>query len=174
MHSPSCPFLFNLVFQNSRSVTSIQLCACSISFPLSYQLMPILFNLQKFCQGNWMPFSLIHFFRILLSTYDRFYANGRHILSAGQDRAFRLFSVIQVGFTHQQNMNLGLLQIYFSLCLQNFQLTIVKMLLYSFSRCNLYSHDATFSIFCRYQDQQSRELSQRHVAKRARKLKMKV
>ncbi|KAH9805529.1 WD REPEATS REGION domain-containing protein [Citrus sinensis] len=47
----------------------------------------------------------------------RFYANGRHILSAGQDRAFRLFSVIQ--------------------------------------------------------DQQSRELSQRHVAKRARKLKMK-
>ncbi|KAJ6860108.1 hypothetical protein NC651_036448 [Populus alba x Populus x berolinensis] len=25
----------------------------------------------------------------------RFYANGRHILSAGQDRAFRLFSVIQ-------------------------------------------------------------------------------
>ncbi|KAH9805540.1 WD REPEATS REGION domain-containing protein [Citrus sinensis] len=48
----------------------------------------------------------------------RFYANGRHILSAGQDRAFRLFSVIQ--------------------------------------------------------DQQSRELSQRHVAKRARKLKMKI
>ncbi|XP_047331339.1 uncharacterized protein LOC124934891 [Impatiens glandulifera] len=26
---------------------------------------------------------------------ERFYANGRHILSAGQDRAFRLFSVIQ-------------------------------------------------------------------------------
>ncbi|XP_022996501.1 U3 small nucleolar RNA-associated protein 21 homolog [Cucurbita maxima] len=47
----------------------------------------------------------------------RFYANGRHILSAGQDRAFRLFSVIQ--------------------------------------------------------DQQSRELSQRHVAKRAKKLKLK-
>ncbi|GAV59734.1 WD40 domain-containing protein/Utp21 domain-containing protein [Cephalotus follicularis] len=47
----------------------------------------------------------------------RFYANGRHILSAGQDRAFRLFSVIQ--------------------------------------------------------DQQSRELSQRHVTKRAKKLKMK-
>ncbi|KAM7260646.1 hypothetical protein ACFE04_011319 [Oxalis oulophora] len=47
----------------------------------------------------------------------RFYANGRHILSAGQDRAFRLFSVIQ--------------------------------------------------------DQQSRELSQRHVSKRAKKLKMK-
>ncbi|KAL7126155.1 hypothetical protein ABFS83_14G166500 [Erythranthe nasuta] len=47
----------------------------------------------------------------------RFYANGRHILSAGQDRAFRLFSVIQ--------------------------------------------------------DQQSRELSQRHVAKRAKKLKIK-
>ncbi|KAJ6863711.1 hypothetical protein NC652_040306 [Populus alba x Populus x berolinensis] len=44
----------------------------------------------------------------------RFYANGRHILSAGQDRAFRLFSVIQ--------------------------------------------------------DQQSRELSQRHVSKRAKKL----
>ncbi|XP_051123637.1 U3 small nucleolar RNA-associated protein 21 homolog isoform X2 [Andrographis paniculata] len=47
----------------------------------------------------------------------KFYANGRHILSAGQDRAFRLFSVIQ--------------------------------------------------------DQQSRELSQRHVCKRAKKLKMK-
>ncbi|KAK9106301.1 hypothetical protein Syun_022312 [Stephania yunnanensis] len=47
----------------------------------------------------------------------RFYANGRHILSAGQDRAFRLFSVIQ--------------------------------------------------------DQQSRELSQHHVTKRAKKLKMK-
>ncbi|KAL2230430.1 UNVERIFIED_CONTAM: WD repeat-containing protein 36 [Sesamum indicum] len=47
----------------------------------------------------------------------RFYANGRHILSAGQDRAFRLFSVIQ--------------------------------------------------------DQQSRELSQRHVSKRAKNLKVK-
>jgi U3 small nucleolar RNA-associated protein 21 len=47
----------------------------------------------------------------------RFYANGRHILSAGQDRAFRLFSVIQ--------------------------------------------------------DQQSRELSQRHVTKRAKKIKLK-
>ncbi|KAG9439404.1 hypothetical protein H6P81_019569 [Aristolochia fimbriata] len=47
----------------------------------------------------------------------RFYGNGRHILSAGQDRAFRLFSVIQ--------------------------------------------------------DQQSRELSQRHVTKRAKKLKVK-
>ncbi|XP_020963736.1 WD repeat-containing protein 36 [Arachis ipaensis] len=29
----------------------------------------------------------------------KFYANGRHILSAGQDRAFRLFSVVQVGAT---------------------------------------------------------------------------
>ncbi|OWM86894.1 hypothetical protein CDL15_Pgr015930 [Punica granatum] len=47
----------------------------------------------------------------------KFYANGRHILSAGQDRAFRLFSVVQ--------------------------------------------------------DQQSRELSQRHVTKRAKKLKLK-
>ncbi|KAM1301943.1 hypothetical protein ACFX2H_012918 [Malus domestica] len=47
----------------------------------------------------------------------RFYANGRHILSAGQDRAFRLFSVMQ--------------------------------------------------------DQQSRELSQHHISKRAKKLKMK-
>ncbi|CAK8533851.1 unnamed protein product [Lathyrus sativus] len=47
----------------------------------------------------------------------KFYANGRHILSAGQDRAFRLFSVIQ--------------------------------------------------------DQQSRELSQRHVSKRAKKLRVK-
>ncbi|XP_044465931.1 U3 small nucleolar RNA-associated protein 21 homolog isoform X2 [Mangifera indica] len=47
----------------------------------------------------------------------RYYANGRHILSAGLDRAFRLFSVIQ--------------------------------------------------------DQQSRELSQRHVSKRAKKLRMK-
>ncbi|KAK9931602.1 hypothetical protein M0R45_018874 [Rubus argutus] len=47
----------------------------------------------------------------------RFYANGRHILSAGQDRAFRLFSIIQ--------------------------------------------------------DQQSRELSQRHISKRAKKLKVK-
>ncbi|XP_068656250.1 uncharacterized protein [Aristolochia californica] len=47
----------------------------------------------------------------------RFYGNGRHILSAGQDRAFRLFSVIQ--------------------------------------------------------DQQSRELSQRHVTKRAKKRKVK-
>ncbi|KAL5705530.1 hypothetical protein ACHQM5_023824 [Ranunculus cassubicifolius] len=47
----------------------------------------------------------------------RFYANGRHILSAGQDRAFRLFSVIQ--------------------------------------------------------DQQSRELSQRHISKRAKRLRMK-
>ncbi|CAH9085598.1 unnamed protein product [Cuscuta epithymum] len=47
----------------------------------------------------------------------KYYANGRHILSAGQDRAFRLFSVIQ--------------------------------------------------------DQQSRELSQRHVAKRAKKFKLK-
>ncbi|CAL1380098.1 unnamed protein product [Linum trigynum] len=47
----------------------------------------------------------------------RFYANGRHILSAGQDRAFRLFSVIQ--------------------------------------------------------DQQSRELSQHHISKRAKKLKLK-
>ncbi|KHG17360.1 WD repeat-containing 36 [Gossypium arboreum] len=47
----------------------------------------------------------------------RFYANGRHILSAGQDRAFRLFSVIQ--------------------------------------------------------DQQSRELSQGHISKRAKKLRMK-
>ncbi|CAM8950310.1 unnamed protein product [Rhodiola kirilowii] len=47
----------------------------------------------------------------------RFYANGRHILSAGQDRAFRLFSVVQ--------------------------------------------------------DQQSKELSQRHIAKRAKKLKVK-
>ncbi|KAK4424941.1 WD repeat-containing protein 36 [Sesamum alatum] len=47
----------------------------------------------------------------------RFYSNGRHILSAGQDRAFRLFSVIQ--------------------------------------------------------DQQSRELSQRHVSKRAKNLKVK-
>ncbi|XVE99653.1 hypothetical protein REPUB_Repub03eG0218200 [Reevesia pubescens] len=48
----------------------------------------------------------------------RFYANGRHILSAGQDRAFRLFSVIQ--------------------------------------------------------DQQSRELSQGHISKRAKKLRMKA
>ncbi|CAI9103007.1 OLC1v1001416C1 [Oldenlandia corymbosa var. corymbosa] len=48
----------------------------------------------------------------------KFYANGRHILSAGQDRAFRLFSVIQ--------------------------------------------------------DQQSRELSQCHVSKRAKKLKLKA
>ncbi|EXC12813.1 Uncharacterized WD repeat-containing protein [Morus notabilis] len=47
----------------------------------------------------------------------RFYSNGRHILSAGQDRAFRLFSVVQ--------------------------------------------------------DQQSRELSQRHISKRAKKLRMK-
>ncbi|KAK9671649.1 hypothetical protein RND81_12G045000 [Saponaria officinalis] len=47
----------------------------------------------------------------------RFYANGRHILSAGHDRAFRLFSVIQ--------------------------------------------------------DQQSRELSQRHVSRRAKKLRVK-
>ncbi|KAL3832965.1 hypothetical protein ACJIZ3_007701 [Penstemon smallii] len=47
----------------------------------------------------------------------KFYANGRHILSAGQDRAFRLFSVVQ--------------------------------------------------------DQQSRELSQGHVSKRAKKLKLK-
>lgn len=47
----------------------------------------------------------------------RFYANGRHILSAGQDRAFRLFSVVQ--------------------------------------------------------DQQSRELSQRHVSRRAKKLRLK-
>ncbi|XP_019447943.1 PREDICTED: WD repeat-containing protein 36 [Lupinus angustifolius] len=47
----------------------------------------------------------------------KFYANGRHILSAGQDRAFRLFSVVQ--------------------------------------------------------DQQSRELSQRHISKRAKKLKVK-
>nr|XP_010911920.2 LOW QUALITY PROTEIN: WD repeat-containing protein 36 [Elaeis guineensis] len=47
----------------------------------------------------------------------RFYGNGRYILSAGQDRAFRLFSVIQ--------------------------------------------------------DQQSRELSQRHVTKRAKKLRSK-
>ncbi|KAK4273647.1 hypothetical protein QN277_016997 [Acacia crassicarpa] len=47
----------------------------------------------------------------------KFYANGRHILSAGQDRAFRLFSVVQ--------------------------------------------------------DQQSRELSQRHVSRRAKKLKLK-
>ncbi|KAG6741133.1 hypothetical protein POTOM_056621 [Populus tomentosa] len=47
----------------------------------------------------------------------RFYANGRHILSAGQDRSFHLFSVIQ--------------------------------------------------------DQQSRELSQRHVSKRAKKLRVK-
>ncbi|KAL9253379.1 hypothetical protein AKJ16_DCAP03549 [Drosera capensis] len=29
------------------------------------------------------------------TTLNRFYANGKHILSAGQDRAFRLFSVIQ-------------------------------------------------------------------------------
>ncbi|KAL4570572.1 hypothetical protein LXL04_026229 [Taraxacum kok-saghyz] len=48
----------------------------------------------------------------------RFYANGRHVLSADQDRAFRLFSVIQ--------------------------------------------------------DQQSRELSQRHITKRAKKLKLKA
>lgn len=47
----------------------------------------------------------------------KFYANGRHVLSAGQDRAFRLFSIVQ--------------------------------------------------------DQQSRELSQRHVSKRAKKLKLK-
>ncbi|EPS64844.1 hypothetical protein M569_09935, partial [Genlisea aurea] len=47
----------------------------------------------------------------------RFYANSRHILSAGQDRAFRIFSIIQ--------------------------------------------------------DQQSVELSQRHVSKRAKKLKLK-
>ncbi|KAI4348100.1 hypothetical protein L6164_008861 [Bauhinia variegata] len=47
----------------------------------------------------------------------KFYANGRHILSAGQDRAFRLFSVVQ--------------------------------------------------------DQQSRELSQRHVSKRAKKMRVK-
>lgn len=47
----------------------------------------------------------------------RYYANGRHILSAGQDRAFRLFSVVQ--------------------------------------------------------DQQSRELSQRHISKRAKKLRLK-
>ncbi|CAJ2665196.1 unnamed protein product [Trifolium pratense] len=47
----------------------------------------------------------------------KFYANGRHILSAGQDRAFRLFSVVQ--------------------------------------------------------DQQSRELSQLHVSKRAKKMRVK-
>ncbi|CAA0393660.1 unnamed protein product [Arabidopsis thaliana] len=47
----------------------------------------------------------------------RFYSNGRHILSAGQDRAFRLFSVIQ--------------------------------------------------------EQQSRELSQRHISRRAKKLRLK-
>ena len=33
----------------------------------------------------------------LLGGLRRFYANGRHILSVGQDRAFHLFSVIQVG-----------------------------------------------------------------------------
>ncbi|XP_010541959.1 PREDICTED: U3 small nucleolar RNA-associated protein 21 homolog [Tarenaya hassleriana] len=47
----------------------------------------------------------------------RFYSNGRHILSAGQDRAFRLFSIVQ--------------------------------------------------------EQQSRELSQRHISKRAKKLRLK-
>ncbi|KAK7286622.1 hypothetical protein RJT34_21751 [Clitoria ternatea] len=47
----------------------------------------------------------------------KFYANGRHILSAGWDRSFRLFSIVQ--------------------------------------------------------DQQSRELSQRHISKRAKKLKVK-
>uniref|UniRef100_A0A1J3JJC1 U3 small nucleolar RNA-associated protein 21-like protein n=1 Tax=Noccaea caerulescens TaxID=107243 RepID=A0A1J3JJC1_NOCCA len=47
----------------------------------------------------------------------RFYSNGRHILSAGQDRAFRLFSVIQ--------------------------------------------------------EQQSRELSQKHISRRAKKLRLK-
>lgn len=40
------------------------------------------------CMFKWFVFE----FFIL----NRFYANGRHILSAGQDRAFRLFSVIQV------------------------------------------------------------------------------
>lgn len=30
------------------------------------------------------------------TSVDRFYGNGKCILSAGQDRAFRLFSVVQV------------------------------------------------------------------------------
>ncbi|PRQ36967.1 putative transcription factor WD40-like family [Rosa chinensis] len=33
----------------------------------------------------------------------RFYANGRHILSAGQDRAFRVFSIIQRAFLTSYN-----------------------------------------------------------------------
>ncbi|KAG2249340.1 hypothetical protein Bca52824_088968 [Brassica carinata] len=54
---------------------------------------------------------------ITVFNFGRFYSNGRHILSAGQDRAFRLFSVIQ--------------------------------------------------------EQQSRELSQRHISRRAKKLRLK-
>ncbi|KAJ6699672.1 WD REPEAT-CONTAINING PROTEIN 36 [Salix purpurea] len=86
-----------------RKLQSVQITLLKFGFLI--QLMEIL-DFLRFRSGHSAPPLCI-----------RFYANGRHILSAGQDRAFRLFSVIQ--------------------------------------------------------DQQSRELSQRHVSKRAKKLRVK-
>lgn len=51
-------------------------------------------------------FSVISPWLSILLIYHRFYANGRHILSAGQDRAFRLFSVIQVSFNNSKRKNI--------------------------------------------------------------------
>ncbi|KAG6475125.1 hypothetical protein ZIOFF_064343 [Zingiber officinale] len=70
-------------------------------------------RLLRFRSGHSAPPLCIRMLEV--SNFDRFYGNGRYILSAGQDRAFRLFSIIQ--------------------------------------------------------EQQSRELSQRHVTKRAKKLR---
>ncbi|CAI0428720.1 unnamed protein product [Linum tenue] len=78
----------------------------------------------------------------------RFYANGRHILSAGQDRAFRLFSVIQ--------------SFILMLC--------VSAVLFD---CFLTSDSDVALSTVATTDQQSRELSQHHISKRAKKLKLK-
>lgn len=50
------------------------------------------------------PLAILYSFCKITFVYCRFYANGRHILSAGEDRSFRLFSIIQVSISPQHNI----------------------------------------------------------------------
>lgn len=50
------------------------------------------------------PPAILYRFSKISFIYCRFYANGRHILSAGEDRSFRLFSIIQVSISPQHNI----------------------------------------------------------------------
>ncbi|RVW33768.1 putative ribonuclease H protein [Vitis vinifera] len=105
-----CGFLTQVMGSSSSSLQKWAQCSSTLH---KVMMVDSAFLFRDFCCiPAYLPFLILIFFFLY-----SFYANGRHVLSAGQDRAFRLFSVIQ--------------------------------------------------------DQQSRELSQRHVTKRAKKLRVK-